>query len=116
MPQFTIDLPDELMPVLTRKAQAWNRSIERFLSDYIVMCLENEEEAPAVPADAAREALEDILEERDKGPFVVIDDLDAYREGILAKVRARIQGGAAHGESHRGTGDAVAFAKEHGRQ
>lgn len=82
------------MPVLTRRAQAWNRSIERFLSDYIVMCLENEEVAPV---DARREALEDILEERDKGPFVVIDDLDAFREGIMAKVRARIQGGAAHG-------------------
>ncbi len=94
MPQFTIDLPDDLMPVLTRRAQAWNRSIERFLSDYIVMCLENEEVAPV---DARREALEDILEERDKGPFVVIDDLDAFREGIMAKVRARIQGGAAHG-------------------
>jgi hypothetical protein len=97
MAQFTIDLPDELMPVLNRRARAWNRSIERFLSDYIVMCLENEEAPPAVPADAAREALEDILEERDKGPFVMIDDLEAYREGIMAKVRARIQGDAAHG-------------------
>ncbi len=96
MPQFTIDLPDDLMPVLNRRAQAWNRSIERFLSDYIVMCLENEEAAPAVPADAAREALEDILEERDKGPFVVIDDLDAFREGIMAKVRARVERAAAH--------------------
>lgn len=96
MPQFTIDLPDELMPVLTRRAQAWNRSIERFLSDYIIMCLENEEEAPAVSADAGREALEDILEERDKGPFVVFDDRDAFVERIMARVRARIEGTAAH--------------------
>ena len=86
MPQFTIDLPDELMPVLTRRAQAWNRSLERFLSDYIVMCLENEE----APVDARREALEDILEERDKGPFIKIDDPDAFRERIMTKVRARI--------------------------
>jgi len=89
MPQFTIDLPDELMPVLIRRAQAWNRSIERFLSDYIVMCLENEEEAPA---DSARDALEDILEERDKGPFITIDDPVAFSEGIMAKVRARLEG------------------------
>lgn len=94
MPQFTIDLPEEVMPSLTRKAQAWNRSLERFLSDYIVSCLENEE---AAPTDAGREALEDILEERDKGPFIVIDDLDAFRERIMAKVRARIEGAAGHG-------------------
>ena len=100
MPQFTIDIPDELMPVLRRRAQAWNRSIERFVSDYLVMCLENEEVAPV---DSRREALEDILEERDKGPFITIDDLVAYRERIRAGVRARVEG------------DAVAFAKEHRR-
>ncbi len=94
MPQFVVDLPEEVMPVLVRRAGAWNRSVERFLSDYIVMCLENEEE---VPVDRRREALEDILEERDKGPFVKIDDLDAYRERIMSKVRARLEGAAGHG-------------------
>lgn len=94
MPQFTIDVPDRLMPVLTRMAGAWNRSVERFVSDYLVMCLENEEDAPV---DARREALEDILEERDKGPFIRIDDMDAFREGIRAKVRARLEGAAGRG-------------------
>jgi hypothetical protein len=97
MPQFTIDLPDELMPVLTRKAQAWNRSIERFLSDYIVMCLENEEAAPAVSVNERRETLEDILEERDKGPFVRIDDCDAFVERIMGRALARVEGAAGDG-------------------
>lgn len=101
MPQFTIDIPDEIMPVLRRKAQAWNRSIERFLSDYLVMCLENEE---TTPVDRRRKVLEDILEERDKGPFIMIDDSDALVERIMARALARVEG------------DAVAFAKEHERQ
>jgi predicted transcriptional regulator len=88
MPQFTIEVPDELMPVLARKAQAWNRSAERFLVDYIAMCLENEEEAPA---DMRREALEDILEERDKGPFITVTDMKAFREGVRARVMERVQ-------------------------
>lgn len=107
MPQFTIDLPEDVLPVLNRKAQAWNRSLERFLSDYILMCLENES-VESLPADARRKALEDILEERDKGPFIKIDDLGAYREGIMARVRTRIEGASAR--------DAIAFAKEHRRQ
>lgn len=88
MPLFTIDVRDDLMPVLTRKAQAWNRSVERFLSDYIVMCLENEEKAPV---DTRREALEDILEERDKGPFITVTDMKAFREGVRARVMERVR-------------------------
>lgn len=76
------------MPVLTRKAQAWNRSVERFLADYIVMCLENEEKAPV---DMRREALEDILEERDKGPFITVTDITTFREGVRARVMQRVR-------------------------
>lgn len=88
MPQFTIDVPNELIPVLIRKAGAWNRSAERFLADYITMCLENEEKAPV---DKRREALEDILEERDKGPFITVTDMKAYREGVRASVMERVR-------------------------
>ena len=52
------------------------------------MCLENEEEAPA---DMRREALEDILEERDKGPFITVTDMKALREGVRARVMERVQ-------------------------
>lgn len=88
MPQFIIDLPDAVMPALARKAQGWNQSPEGFLSSYVATCLENDEVAPA---DSAREALEDILEERDKGPFITITDMKAFREGIRAGVMERVQ-------------------------
>ncbi|MDI1314599.1 hypothetical protein [Prosthecobacter sp.] len=88
MPQFTIDLPEAVMPALTRKAQGWNQSPEGFLSAYVVTCLENDE---YVPADAEHQALEDILEERDKGPFITITDMKAYRESIRARVMERVQ-------------------------
>jgi hypothetical protein len=89
MPQFTIELPEAVMPALTRKAQGWNKSPEGFLSSYLVSFLENDNEAPV--ADKEREALEDILEERDKGPFVTITDMTAYRESIRARVMERVQ-------------------------
>ena len=88
MPQFTIDLPEAVMPALARKAQGWNKSPEGFLSSYLVTFLETDDE---VPVDARREALEDILEERDKGPFITITDMDAFRETIRVGVRERVQ-------------------------
>jgi len=88
MPQFTIDLPDAILPALTRKAAGWHQTPEGFLSSYVVLCLENDEQAAV---DPAREALEDILEERDKGPFITITDMKAYRESIRARVMGRIQ-------------------------
>ena len=88
MPQFTIDLPEAVMPALARKAQWWNKSPEGFLSSYLVTFLETDDE---VPVDARREALEDILEERDKGPFITITDMDAFRKTIRDGVRERVQ-------------------------
>ncbi len=88
MPQFTIDLPEAVMPALARKAQGWNKSPEGFLSSYLVTFLETDDE---VPVDARREALEDILEERDKGPFITITDMDAFRKTIRDGVRERVQ-------------------------
>ena len=91
MPQFTIDLPEAVMPALARKAQWWNKSPEGFLSSYLVTFLETDAEAPV---DARREALEDNLEERDKGPFVPVpDDLV---ERVMEKAMARIHGRKVH--------------------
>lgn len=89
MPLLTIELPEAVMPALVRKAQGWNKSPEGFLSSYLVDFLGSDNEAPAT--DVAREALEDILEERDKGPFITITDMKAYRESIRARVRERVQ-------------------------
>ncbi|MBL9182905.1 MAG: hypothetical protein JNN17_12255 [Verrucomicrobiaceae bacterium] len=44
----------------------------------------------------AREALEEILEERDKGPFITITDMNAFREVVMAKVRERLQQKSSH--------------------
>ena len=46
--------------------------------------------------DPAREALEEILEERDKGPFIPITDMNAFRETVMAKVRERLQQKSSH--------------------
>lgn len=46
--------------------------------------------------DPAREALEEILEERDKGPFITITDMNAFREVVMAKVRERLQQKSSH--------------------
>ncbi len=93
MPQLTIDLPDTIMPALTRKAEGWQQTPESFLSSYVVLCLENDEQ-PA--ADPARETLEDILEERDRGPFVEITDMNALRERVMARVAERLRKNVAH--------------------
>jgi hypothetical protein len=86
MPQFTIDLPETILPVLNRKAEGWKQTPEGFLSSYVMLCLENDEQ-PA--ADPAREALEDILEERDKGPFVPVPDdlVDRVMKRALATIQ-----------------------------
>lgn len=88
MPKLTIDLPDAIMPALTRKAEGWKQTPEGFLSSYLMLCLENDEQPYA---DPAREALEDILEERDKGPFVTITDMDAYRQEIRGIALKKLQ-------------------------
>jgi len=84
MPRVTIDLPDTIMPVLTRKAKGWQQTTEGFLSSYVVRCLENDEQ----PADPAQEALEDILEVRDKGPFVPLPP--DWREQVMRKAMQKV--------------------------
>ena len=91
MPQFTIDLPETILPVLNRKAEGWQQTPEGFLSSYVMLCLENDEQ-PA--ADPAREGLENILEERDKGPFIPVpDDLV---DCVMKKALTSIQQQCAH--------------------
>lgn len=86
MPQFTIELPETVMPALNRKAEGWQQTPENFLSSYVVLCLENDE---SPPADPAREALEDILEERDKGPFVPLPT--DWRKQVMSKAREHVR-------------------------
>ncbi len=95
MPQLTIDVPETLMPLLTRKAEGWRETPEKFIVTYLSVTLEHDERDPAESMSSAdQERLEDILEERDKGPFVPIpEDLV---ERVMTKVRARLQSQSTH--------------------
>lgn len=85
MPQFTIDLPETILPVLLRKAASWGQTPEDFLSKYVVLCLKYDEQHAA----DSHNGIDDILVERDKGPFEHLPP--DWKEQVMAKTVARIQ-------------------------
>lgn len=89
MPQITIDVPETLMPLLTRKAEIVQETPEQYIVSHLTVTLEKDDEEGMRAEE--RERLEDILEERDKGPFITITDMKAYRESIRARVMERVQ-------------------------
>lgn len=92
MPQLTIDVPETLMPLLTRRAEGWRETPEEFIVSYLSVTLEQDDREPAEGmSPEAQKRLEDILEERDKGPFIEIGDPDAFKERVMAKVKARLE-------------------------
>ncbi len=91
MPEFTIHLPETLVPLLNRKALENNESPESYLASFVTVSLEDEQ-----AADPARQQLEGILEERDKGPFITVTDMKAFKEEVMAKVRERLQQKSSH--------------------
>ena len=95
MPQLTIDVPETLMPLLTRKAEGARETPEEFIVSYLSVNLEHDgHDSAQGMMSAERERLEDILEERDKGPFVPVpEDLV---ERVMEKAMARIHGRKAH--------------------
>lgn len=97
MPQITIDVPETLMPLLTRRAKGWRETPEEFIVSYLSVTLEHDDGDPTQDmTQEAQERLEDILEERDKGPFIEIDDPDAFKKRVMAKVKARLERNASH--------------------
>ncbi len=86
MPEFTIHLPETLVPLLNRKAKEKNETPESYLSSFFAVSLKDEQET-----DPARQQLEDILEERDKGPFVPVphDLVERVMEKAMERVRQR---------------------------
>jgi len=95
MPQLIIDVPETLMPLLTRKAEVVRETPEEFIVSYLSVNLEHDgHEAAQSMTSEEQERLEDILEERDKGPFVSVpEDLV---ERVMEKAMARIHGRKAH--------------------
>lgn len=88
MPQLTLNLPDALMPYVNRKASEGYETAE----NYVIALLEMNQWQDAHPdflAGADQGALEDILEERDKGPFIPLPD--DWKEQVLEKARLRVK-------------------------
>lgn len=87
MPQLTIHLPDALMPYLNRKASEGDKSAE----DYMISLLEMnqwQDEHRDVFHHPGQAELEDVLEARDKGPFIPVPD--NLTEIVMGKVRQRL--------------------------
>lgn len=90
MPQLTIDVPETLMPLLTRKAEGWHETPEEFIVSYLSVTLEHHDDEPASTQGVLeQERLEDILEERDQGPFIPLPR--DWKEQVMAKARLHVQ-------------------------
>lgn len=93
MPQLIIDVPDTLMPLLTSKAEAYGQTPEDFIVGYLLDTLEYLSDNVTVLTSyetVDSDSLENILEKRDKGPFVPApEDLV---EKVMEKAMGRIQG------------------------
>lgn len=91
MPQLTIDLPEDAMPWLIRHAESENTTPERYLISHVLYSMKQDESCVQECADSADKQLEDILEERDKGPFIEIKDLATYRRDLRSRVAERVE-------------------------
>ena len=95
MPQLTIDVPETLMPLLSRKAESGRETPEEFIVNYLSVTLEQGDlDSVQGMTLAEQERLEDILEQRDKGPFVPVPDDLVDR--VMEKAMARVHAGTAH--------------------
>ncbi|TDU66126.1 hypothetical protein EI77_03863 [Prosthecobacter fusiformis] len=88
MPQLTINLPDDLMTFVNRKTSEGYESPENYVLSLLEINQWQEEHAEESFADPQRQALEDILEERDKGPFIPVSE--NLTEIVMEKVRQRL--------------------------
>lgn len=91
MPQLTIDLPEAAMPWLARQAEIENTTPERYLTSHVLYSMKQDESCVQECADTAQKQLEDLLEERDKGPFVPVphDLVDRVMMEAMERVRQR---------------------------
>ncbi len=95
MPQLTIDLPEAAMPWLTRQAENENTTPERYLISHVLYSMAQEENKP-IYSDSAQKQLEDILVERDKGPFIEITRDYDLKGRVMARMKARLENASAH--------------------
>jgi len=92
MPRITIDVPETLMPLLTRQAEIVQETPEEYIVSCLSVSLENGDREPAQGMTRAeQERLEDVLEERDKGPFVSVphDLVERVMEQAMARIHRK---------------------------
>lgn len=92
MPLLTIDVPETLMPVLARSAERLQETPEEFIVSHLSVTLENDDRGFGRRMTfEEQERLEDILEERDKGPFVPVPDdlVERVMEQAMARINVR---------------------------
>jgi hypothetical protein len=95
MPQLTIDFPESVMPWLARQAENENTTPERYLISHVLYSMAQEEDKPTY-SDPAQKRLEEILVERDKGPFIEITRDYDLKGRVMARVKARLEQASAH--------------------
>ncbi|MCX6854997.1 MAG: hypothetical protein NTV80_08845 [Verrucomicrobia bacterium] len=91
MPQLTINLPESVMPWLARRAENENTTPEKYNTSLVLYSMKLEESCDQASAAPGQRQREDILEERDKGPFVPVpnDLADRVMEKAMARIRQR---------------------------
>ena len=87
MAQLTLDLPDDLTALVTHRAHLRHQSPETYIVSYLTGAFTESSEDETV----GQRTLEDILEERDKGPFVPVphDLVDRVMEKAMERLRQR---------------------------
>lgn len=84
MAQLTLDLPDDLTALVTHRAHLRHQSPETYIVSYLTGAFTESSEDKTV----GQHTLEDILEERDKGPFIPLPR--DWKEQVMAKARVHV--------------------------
>ena len=74
------------MPWLARQAESENTTPERYITSHVLYSMKQKE-----TTGTGQRQLEDILEARDKGPFIEIADIETYRRNLRQKVLERVE-------------------------
>jgi hypothetical protein len=91
MTQITVKLPVRLQSYLDRKVQEGFDSAESFVLALVESCELQESRATDIlerMETPARTALEDILEQRSKGPFIPLRE--GWKQRVLKKALERV--------------------------
>jgi plasmid stability protein len=94
MSQITIDIPDKLMPQLSRRAGELRQTPEAFVSNCLMAALQTDE-LPMPSCVATHEELEDLLESRDKGPWRTLPE--SWVERVMSQAQAQSTSRPNHG-------------------